>query len=213
MHCEPRERPGILLGVVFSLVLLLTGCETSRLPDAPRIDEGIKTGPPPVSLMMRINRSIPIAIGGTDELNGGDDDELEREDDSDVRLWDAALISVEEGGEVEIGENHIDIPPFAVDQDTWVVLYIPESSIVEYWVYPPDLSFNIPVEVRLSYDSASLYLVNEENVSIDQWLPDIQNWDIVGGLVDTVGNCVTVDVTSFPPPEQNSGRYALADHN
>lgn len=159
-------------------------------------------------------RGVP---GGNDILGGGDlldeDDLLDRKFDDDCEEYDVELISAEEGGEIEVRDNEIEVPDDALDEDTWMALYVPRSSFIEYWVYPPSLTFHDTVEVTLSYQFADLMLVNEENISVVQWIPQLQGWQNVGGAVDTTADEVAVKITSFPPPGNNFSRYALADHN
>jgi len=153
----------------------------------------------------------PIIISEDDDLD--DDDLLERESEDDCRQYDAEWIEAEEGGELEVGENEIEIPEGALKEDTWMALYIPYSNYIEYWIYPPSLSFSDTVEVTFSYDNADLGLVDEGNISIAQWIPQFNGWQNVGGVVDTLENQVTTRITILPPPFNIQSRFALADHN
>ncbi len=150
-------------------------------------------------------------------LTGGelldDEDLLKRKYDDDCEEYDVEYITVEEGGEIEVWENEIEIPEDALEDDTWMALYIPSSRFIEYYVYPPSLVFYDSVEVKLSYQFADLKLVNEENISVVQWIPDLQRWQDLGGKVDIEDNEVEVKVVSFPPPGNDFSRFALADHN
>jgi hypothetical protein len=143
------------------------------------------------------------------------DDLLEREDDDDVETYDIEYILAEEGGELEINDNEIEIPEYALEQDTLMVFYIPNSDIIEYWIFPCPLSFEDSVQIKLSYEFALLNGIDEENISIVQWIPQLQGWDDLGGVVDTVKNVVRLKILEFNPPIEDSSyiRYALADHN
>jgi len=155
--------------------------------------------------------------GGNDLLGGGDllseDDLLKRKLDPDVGDYDLEMIEAEEGGEVECWENEIDIPENALEEDTTVGFYIARSPNLEYWIYPPSLAFNDTVEVKLSYDFADLMWVDESSISIVQWVPLLDSWQNIGGVVDTLENEVTLKISTFGPPSGNFTRYALADHN
>ncbi|MFQ6104962.1 MAG: hypothetical protein ACE5OP_11840 [Candidatus Glassbacteria bacterium] len=143
------------------------------------------------------------------------EDLLERESDDDVETFDIEYIEADEGGELEVGESEIEIPEYALPQDTLMIFYIPNSEFIEYWVYPGSLTFNDSVEIELSYQSAYLEGIDETNISIAQWLPQFQMWEDLGGVVDTLNNIVSLKVLEFAFPEEDTtyARYALADHN
>lgn len=171
------------------------------------IDQAVEYGP----------RSGGIVPGENDLLGGGDllneDELLLRKIDPDVGDYDLEMIEADEGGDVECWENEIDIPENALEEDTTVGMYIARSPNLEYWIYPPSLTFNETIEVKLSYDFADLMWVDESNITIVQWVPGLNSWQNVGGVVDTVRNEVTLRIGAFGPPSGNFTRYALADHN
>jgi hypothetical protein len=168
----------------------------------------------PPELIPTFVRNVSVNSG---LLTGGglldNEDLLKRKYDDDCEEYDVKYITVEEGGEIEVWENEIEVPEYALEEDTWMALYIPTSSFIEYYVYPPSLVFYDSVEVKLSYQFADLKLVNEEDISVVQWIPDLQKWQILGGEVDIEENEVEVKVISFPAPGNDFSRFALADHN
>jgi hypothetical protein len=206
---------------ILFLALISVRCGADRLPAAPGAESARsdRTLPPPGFLMADpySGRVRPID-GGRFLVDPSEDDELlDRGDDGDIEKFDIEFITVQTGGNVEVGDSHIEIPPFALSEDTWVALFVPPSGSIEYWAYPPDITFNLPVEIRFSYKHADSTGVNEQNITIDQWLPQFQIWDIIGGVVDTEKKRVTAEVMQFPPAVVDSiaehARFALADHN
>jgi len=213
----PRGRVTALLTLLFLMALGGAG----RTPPASSAEgDGAPRKIPPPALQTvdpYDGRLLPIDCGSFLFDPEAGEELLGRGDDGDLERFDLQWITVESGGEVEVGDSHIDIPPFALAEDTWMALYVPLSGNIEYWAYPPDIRFDLPVEVRFSYKHADSTGVNEQGITIDQWLPQFQLWDIVGGVVDTLSKQVTADVMRFPPGVVDSvaqhSRFALADHN
>ncbi len=217
--------PVVRISSVVALCLLLhLGCGSNRVKTYEQSEQAGTVELIPVSPPTSAGRDVdvsppglPVSPGnkGLDILDDFDDLLEKNEGEDDVDTLDIKFIYADEGGELEVGENEIDIPEYALPQDTLMALYIPDSPFLEFSVYPAALTFNDSVSVTFSYASAQLDSVDETDISIVQWLPQFQEWEYIGGEVDTLHNVISLKILEFAPPVEDTlyGRYALADHN
>lgn len=225
MNFHRKTGGKVRVAAIILPLLLLHGCLTESSMTSPPLGNaslrpraaGHPVGP---AVAKRFETLLPRPItlpprGYFDWIDDEYSEILDREGYDECESYDIEYITVEEGGHLEVWDSRIEIPPYALEQDTLMALYIPTSNYIEFWVYPPSLSFLDTVDVTLSYDFADLGQVIEDSIMVAEWVPQIQGWEFLESAVDTLDNTASARVIQFPAPPGGDvhGIYALADHN
>lgn len=132
---------------------------------------------------------------------------------SDSLLYEEKYIESENGGRVEIGDKEIGRSTLtfsenALPKDTTVNMHRGDygnthSSPFVFEFGPEGTIFNNIVTISLTYQTADLNGVPEDNLRIFYYNSRQQMWELIGGSVDKENKIVTAEIEHF-------SRYAIA---
>lgn len=113
-------------------------------------------------------------------------------------------IQASTGGTVEKGDAQVEIPAYALAQDTTITMQVTTAAAPTgftavssvYEIGPSGTSFNIPSTITLPYNESALPAgVGEENLAI--YRQSGAGWEKIGGTVNTFANTVTAQISQL----------------
>jgi hypothetical protein len=172
----------VLLISVSALILLNLGCQ-SDTPSSPSTD-------------LRVTRS-------STQLHFLQPSEMEFNKTFRVKQY----ISENEGGTIVAGDEvsgymSLDFMPGDLNYDT-IIIFKWDTNNFGAEFAPHGISFNNPVRLNLSYKTADVSAIDEESIRLWYYNENENNWELVGGDVDTEEKEVSTYISHF-------SRYALA---
>jgi len=131
-----------------------------------------------------------------------------RRDDGDGEFYAEKFIEADEGGRIVIGNKHlgrssIEFKEGDLPEDMTISFEWAASRFLQGVFGPHGTRFNHPVSVTLSYKSADLRGVVEENIRVYYFNDRTRIWELIGGDLDMKHKTITVELSHF-------SRYALA---
>lgn len=169
---KTRRRVAVVRALTALTVLLavfsMWGC--SDLPVAPTAQNG------PHLLTRSASSSVPMAAGV---------------------LYTDAEISSRTGGRLELYGVTLDVPPFAVAQDTLYSITIPDAGVFFCSFGTSGLVFNQPVKVTISFSDADLTAVDESTLRFAYLNEATGQWESLPCVVDHVNKVVVAYMQHF----------------
>jgi len=159
--------------VFFSALVVLTGCSRSPLTTT-----DVEQPEPQV-----LTRSVNLVPGGP-QL-------------SPLDLYIEDTVSAATGGRLELVDVVLEIPPYAVDNDTVFSILIPSLDEFYNEFGTSGLEFNVPVTVTMSYRSADLSSVDESTIRLGWLNEETGRWQDMVCEVDQVNKTVTGELHHF----------------
>ncbi len=114
-------------------------------------------------------------------------------------------------GNKDYGKSTVTFRNKGLQHDTQIEFSFAASGTFEAWVNSPDYGYNqIPLNKRikliLSYKTAELSSINEDDLRIFWYDQDNENWKLVGGVVNKKKKFVLVNI-------KKTGHFIIADAN